>query len=191
MGPHKQLPKESTSYEDFKIDKIPSTSELKTSYSNRNLMNNSHVFPNKDIRDKQLHSVYLNYFNSESGKVDAQQQKEYSDKVRCLRNENFNHKADLGSESSPELKITVVQSDYRDFQEDVNRNFNDSLRTRSENKSIVERQNHSIFTHPSQDSGKLEKVTMPKFRSSKQDNNDLFQSLKRSHLYMGNEFRNS
>jgi len=56
---------------------------------------------------------------------------------------------------------------------------------------MVERQNYNIFDHSGCEENQIRKIQLPNFNVKKDDNRDLFNSLKKSYLEMGHEQKNN
>lgn len=88
-------------------------------------------------------SVYLNFHNKSSGKVDKAIINDNKAKVNYYHNRILDHKYKLGEDT--DNIASVVQSDYTNYHTEIDKNYLNNTIIKEENKTKVEKQNINIF----------------------------------------------
>eukprot|EP00347_Sterkiella_histriomuscorum_P004485 403360285 len=187
FGNENYVPMESTQNQYLKRDFSPSKADLQATFENRNTV--QHLKFDADPNPAaNLSSVYLNYHTSDTGKVDSKLIQENKDKTVFYKDRILNSQINLGDELDPKPKNTVGREDYSRYEE-VDKSYLDQLKKREENKALIEKQNMNIFQHQGHDQMNAQRMNKSpsQFGVRKDDNKELFKSLKKSYLHMGHE----
>ncbi|CDW79207.1 UNKNOWN [Stylonychia lemnae] len=181
------IPTQSTQNQTLKRDVSPPRHELQANFENRNLVKNVQL---GDASQPQIpqDSVYLNYHNSQTGKVDSKLIAENKEKTKIYKDRILNTQINLGDDVDTKPKNTVVREDYTKY-DDIDKSFEAALKKKEENKQIVEKQTINVFQHQGYENMIIGKQnqSVDKYNVKRDDNKDLFHNLKKSNIHLGSE----
>ena len=139
-----------------------------------------------DLQKRKTGGVYKNVMNKETSKVDPSLLVENKEKIAEYKERIRAHSGALGMQAGK--NASVVQKHYVNYgNKVVGASYDYGKQTQVDNKKNIEKQQIDVFNMKGQESspGDTQPNKLPYYNTKKDNNNDLYNSLRKSYFNLG------